>query len=64
MKLPLIVTKKIKSVNTILHIFSSAYHILSRMGKRRKRKMRETDDRTADIEDLLYDEDGGYPSER
>ena len=60
----MIVTKKIKSVNTIPHIFSSAYHILSRMGKRRKRKMRETDDRTADIEDLLYDEDGGYPSER
>ena len=26
--------------------------------------MRETDDRTADIEDLLYDEDEGYPSER
>ena len=26
--------------------------------------MRETDDYTADIEDLLYDEDEGRPSER
>ena len=26
--------------------------------------VRETNDPCADIEDLLYDEDGGYPSER
>ena len=26
--------------------------------------MRETDDPTADLEDLIYDEDGGYPSQR
>ena len=60
----MIVPKKIKSVNTIPHIFCPAYHILSRMDKRRGTKMRETDDRTADIEDLLYDEDEGHPSER
>jgi hypothetical protein len=33
-------------------------------GKKEGNRMRETDDRNADIEDLLYDEDGGYPSER
>ena len=33
-------------------------------GKKEGKKVRETDDRTADIEDLLYDEDEGYPSER
>ena len=33
-------------------------------GKKEGKKMLETDDRTADIEDLLYDEDEGYPSER
>ena len=60
----MIVTKKRRSVNTIPHIFRFPYHILSRMEKRRGKTMRETDDRTADIEDLLYDEDGGYPSER
>ena len=33
-------------------------------GKKEGKRVRETDDRTADIEDLLYDEDEGYPSER
>jgi len=28
------------------------------------RKMRYTDDPNADLEDLIYDEDEGYPSER
>ena len=59
----MIVTKKYESVNTIPHIFYPLCHILSRMEKGGN-EMRETDDRTADIEDLLYDEDEGYPSQR
>ena len=27
-------------------------------------EMRESDDLTADLEDLIYDEDSGHPSER
>ena len=40
-------------------------HILLRMQKQKGGgSMRETDDPFADLEDLIFDEDGGYPSER
>ena len=37
-KIPMIVTKKRRSVNTIPHIFHLPYHILSRMERRRERE--------------------------
>ena len=54
--------KKICQHDTAHFLPSLPYTIKN--GKKEGNRMRETDDRTADIEDLLYDEDGGYPSER
>ena len=39
-------------------------HILSRVFSKGGFQMRETDDPNADLEDLLFDEDAGGPSER
>ena len=39
-------------------------HILLGMEVEEVEKMRESDDYSVDLEDLIYDEDGGYPSER
>jgi len=40
-------------------------HILSGVQNRKgEMTVRETDDRYADLEDLLFDEDAGGPSER
>ena len=54
--------KKICQHDTAHFLPSVPYTIKN--GKKEGKRMRETDDRTADIEDLLYDEDAGYPSER
>ncbi len=39
-------------------------HILSGIVEKGGENMRECDDYTVDIEDLLYEEDAGGPSER
>ena len=45
-------------------IFRRVMHILSRVFWKGGFMMRETDDPNADLEDLLFDEDAGGPSER
>lgn len=59
-----IVTKNLRSVNKITHIFWLPRHILLGMSAGEVETMRECDDYSVDLEDLIYDEDGGYPSER
>ena len=59
-----IVPKKSPPVNKIRHIFPNAAHIV--LGKPRERRdmMEYCYDQERDLDDLIFDEDDGYPSER
>ena len=46
------------------HIFCKLRHILSGMNLTGGEYMRECDDTTVDLDDLIFDEDAGQPSER
>ncbi len=59
-----IVTKKIGSVNLFPHNFSPFRHILSSNAKmKRGAHMKESDDYSVDLDDLIFDEEDGRPSE-
>ena len=45
-------------------LFRKTEHILLRSVKERRMPMRESSDPHADLEDLIFDEDAGYPSSR
>ena len=54
-----------KSGDSFRFIFLPSTHILLRLQKKKGGlSMRQTDDPNADLEDLIFDEDAGGPSER
>ena len=56
--------KKLLLSTEIPDIFWQIKHILSGMDLTGGIDMRECDDTSVDLEDLLFDEDAGQPSER
>ena len=62
---PCIVAEKRFSVNKLPHIFCPMEHILSgRLRLEGGSAVRETDDSTVDLEDLLFEDEDWHPSER
>ena len=55
-----------RSARKLRILFCLPQHILLRMQKQKggRLSMRESNDPGADLEDLIFDEDAGYPSER
>ena len=59
-----IVSKLLVGVNIFRWIFSSSAHILSGKSCERRTEMKETDNVHADLDDMIFDEEEYYPSDR
>ena len=56
--------KKLRTSTENLHILRNALHILSGRPQKGGSNVRESDDPNTDLEDLIFDEEAGGPSQR